>query len=283
MKARPNTHADASPADTRVLFVAWQEPESRAYRPVGRLVRTLHPDTGHPRFEFTYTHGTDDAVGFTPFMAFPDRDRLYHAEQLFPFFTNRLMSPRRPEYPLHLRRLGLQPGADPFDVLVRTGGIRDTDAIELFGRPELSFDASGQNICYETHFLIHGFAHLQPQEREALLALTPGDALRCCPEPHNPADRHAMFLVESENVKVGYLPRYLAPDAADLQSACGYLHVTVEQVNPEPAPIAQRLLCKLASCVPTGYQPFQSRAYQPRHTDAVTLPGPHVADSSLAL
>lgn len=264
----------------RVLFVAWPEPDTRAYRVVGRLLRVEWGDGHH--FEFAYTRGADTAKQFTPFMAFPELDRVYRSDTLFPFFSNRLMSPKRPDHGDLLQRLGLDVhDADPFDVLVRTSGVRATDSVELFGMPELVFGDTGETVCYDTHFLAHGFRYLKPEEQEAVAALVPGERLTCRPEPENPADRNAMLLVQVRGVKVGYLPRYLAPDAGTLHNLCDYLSVTVDQVNAPPAPTSQRLLCRLSSCVPAGFAPFAGPDYHPRTEGATVLPNPFAPQDSL--
>lgn len=246
----------------RVLYVAWQEPESRAHRAVGRLVRTVDAEGEH-LYEFAYTGGADEAIGFEPFQAFPDLDEIYRSRELLPFFTNRLMSPRRPDYPAHVARLGLTPASDPFDVLVRTGGARATDRIELFGLPEAIIEPGGDLVCHRTWFLAHGFRHLNAAEQEAALRLRTGDELEARPDPKNPVDPNAVLLLEVDHHRVGYLPRYLAADAP----AGGTLGVTVAQVNPHPAPQSLRLLCRLDLHLPAGHTPFSGPEHRPRRAE----------------
>jgi len=52
------------------------------------------------------------------------------------------------------------------------------------------------------------------------------------------------------------------------------LHVTVEQVNPSPAPLQQRLLCCLRSCWPSDFVPFDVATFHPISTEARILDKP---------
>jgi hypothetical protein len=243
----------------RAIFVAWQQPQSRQYYPIARLV----PDVGdeHDLFEFAYVQGAQDAIteGFQPFLAFPDLLGVYRSRELFPFFTNRLMSHKRPDFPDHVRRLGLDTQADPMLILARSGGTRATDSIELFALPVWD-ETIG---CYRAFFWMHGFRHLEPDNQTRVLALQPGDELLAQPEPTNAWDANAIRLLSPDGVFVGYVPRYLTSDAIHLLSSCVEFHVVVEQVNQDPAPAQQRLLCRLDSCWPPDFEPCSQPAYRP--------------------
>lgn len=255
----------------RVLFVVWREPVSGARRTVGRLVRHCPPpggvDGGGNLFEFAYTRGADQAADFTAFLAFPDLDRVYVFAELPPFFSNRLMSPRRPDYAAYVARIGLEPASDPVDILTRSGGSRATDTIELHGMPEVVVGAGGDVVCHRTWFLAHGFRHLSDLEQAAALSLRAGDALEARANPENPADANAVLLLEVDGRRVGFLPRYLAADVSGLGAPDGALGVTVAQVNPHPAPLTLRLLCRLDLKLPAGHTPFSGPMHRPRRAD----------------
>ena len=97
----------------QALYVAWQQPESRRYFPVARLVAGVGDIPG--LYEFAYIKGAEEAqkADFEPFPAFPKLSEVYRSKELFPFFANRLMSINRPDYPSYLQSLGLDSNADP--------------------------------------------------------------------------------------------------------------------------------------------------------------------------
>lgn len=250
---------------TQALFVAWQHPETRRTYPVGRLMMgcTTNGSDGL-RYEFVYIKGALEAqkAGFKPFLAFPDLNKSYCSEDMFPFFANRLISRSRPDFEESVDRLGLDPeSADEMAILSRSGGIRATDSIELFPMP--TFDV--ETACYQSYFLAHGLRYLPPSSIDRVNSLNAGDALFIMADVQNPYDRRAIALRTDDRINVGYLPRYLLEDAWQLLEKCDldFVKVTVQKVNPAPAPIQQRLLCHLRSCWPDGFKPFSTDTYQP--------------------
>ena len=253
--------------EVRAIFVAWQQPQTRRYYPVARLLPGVGAE--HNLFEFVYIRGAEEAAkdGFQPFLAFPDLNAVYRSRELFPFFANRLMSSKRPDFPDHVRRLGLDTHADPILILARSGGTRATDSIELFALPLWDEAIS----CYQASFWMHGYRHLNPQEQARVLALQPDEELRVEHEPANVADPNAIRLFSADGVFVGYVPRYLASDAVHLLRTCQHFKVFVERVNQDPAPTQQRLLCRVESCWPEGFEPCSQPVYQPIPSGATKL------------
>ncbi len=249
----------------QALFVAWQQPKSRRYFPVGRLGLAANADSDDiARYEFAYIRGALDAVkeGFQPFLAFPDLNRVYRSEDLPPFFANRVMPRSRPDFANAVAWLGLDPStADEMTILARNGGVRATDSLELFPRPLL--DAT--TACYQTWFLAHGLRYLHPSAHKRIAMLTTDDRLYILPDVQNPADSLALALRSDDRVFVGYVPRYLLEDTWQLLQECGWdvVKVFVDQLNPSPAPLQQRLLCRLEACWPDGFVPFAGPTYQP--------------------
>ena len=63
------------------LFLAWRDPHSRVWYPVGRL------DTAEGSYRFVYLKGAQQAVaeaGFCPFLSFPNLHSMYVSSELFP-------------------------------------------------------------------------------------------------------------------------------------------------------------------------------------------------------
>ncbi|HEU4346846.1 MAG TPA: HipA N-terminal domain-containing protein, partial [Actinoplanes sp.] len=112
-----------STPSTRRLFLIWQNPSTRKFAQVGALVQM---DDG--TYTFRYLRRAIDLPEFHPLASFPDLHRIYRSTELPPFFGNRVMSARRPDFAEHVRAMSLDiADATPFEVLARTGGGRATD------------------------------------------------------------------------------------------------------------------------------------------------------------
>ena len=91
------------------LIVAWQHPETRLIAPVGLLE---HGRGLGDRFRYLRRASTVD--GFLPFLSFPEWQRTYTSQHLFPLFSQRIMSPRRPDFSQFLYQLHLNEDATPW-------------------------------------------------------------------------------------------------------------------------------------------------------------------------
>ena len=68
-------------------------------------------------------------------------DSVYESNNLFPVFSNLILSKSRPEYKQYLDWLGLErEDVNPLKLLAVSGGIRETDSFELFACPERTTD-----------------------------------------------------------------------------------------------------------------------------------------------
>jgi hypothetical protein len=143
-------------------------------------------------------------------------------------------------------------------LLGRTGGLKQTDAVELFPCPVP--DSHG---CYINFFFAHGVRYHLPNAGPVLAQLHVGDELQLLPQPLNPGDANAVAIF-SNNTPLGYVPRYLASDVKRLIDECPEqeVRIVVQRVNQD-APIQQRLLCRLQACWPTGFQPCEGEQFQP--------------------
>ncbi len=252
----------------RTLFLAWQDPKGRAWYPVGRL----RLDGG--TYQFVYTEGAcqaNRAGNFQPFAPFKRFDLVYESNELFPLFANRVPPSSRPDYGAFVRYLNLpQDPDDPVAILARSGGRRATDSFEVFPCPERDVDG-----VYHIHFFAHGLRYLPSSSMERIAQLEPGEQLLLVPDPQNPHDPNALRLktndtLETDRHLVGYCPRYLTLDAFRVIGCClEPPKVTVERVNPPPAPLQLRLLCNLTSCWPEEFHPFAGESYQPIVGDVV--------------
>jgi HIRAN domain len=241
----------------RTLFLAWQDPKNRSWFPIGRLTF----EAG--KFTFVYTQGARNAAqtsAFQPLYSFPDFDKGYQSEELFPLFANRVMRPSRPDYKDYLEYLNIpQHSDDPMAILSRSGGKKATDHFEVFPCPE-----PDENGLYHIHFFLHGLRHRSSAAIERVDILKAHEQLYIMHDVQNPHDPQALALRTDDCHLIGYCPRYLAQDIHELlKQDSKLINVHVERVNPVPAPIQLRLLCSITAEWPSDFHPFSSNEYQP--------------------
>lgn len=262
----------------RTLFIAWQDPLTRTWLPIGRV--TADPGS----YVFCYTQGAlraRDEFGFAALEAFPELDEVYESSFLFPLLANRVPPRSREDYTRYIEWLNMPANDDePFTVLARSGGGRVTDTLEVFPCPERNADNH-----YQVHFFAHGLRYLPAASLDRINNLNSGESLRLMRDLQNEHDRQALVLRTAETYPgdmhlVGYCPRYLRDDAFQVVATGEeQAEVQVERVNHPPAPLHFRLLCKITAPWPDGFQPFGSGLYQPI---VEALPGAkgHLAASS---
>lgn len=216
------------------LLVVWQHPETR------RFVQVAHLDVrADGQYVFAYEPGAEQVAGFEGFAAFPDLDRRYRSDRLFPFFANRVLSPRRPEYASYLDALDIADDEQaPVELLARSGGARATDTVHIV--PEPRIDPDGREVLC---FLVSGTRHLT-MASEAIAQLSAGNELALQEQPDNPVNRDALMLVTAAGVPVGWVPDYLL-DLVGWYRARGTVRVLVERPNGPEVPPHLRLLCRL--------------------------------------
>lgn len=214
---------------TKCLLVTRRDPHTSAYEAVGELTY----DDAAQTYAFTYRPGVVRGLPGLPL------GETTVAPYLFPLFGQRVVSPRRADRAASLDLLALDPMAEPFEVLARSGGRSATDTLELTPMPEPG--------PFEVLFLVHGIRHLDDDERARIDTLEPGQRLELTHEPTNPQDDKAV-LVTDEGHRLGYVPR---PLLDYVHPAMGHrLDLTVERVNPPAAGFHMRLLVRLAGHLP---------------------------------
>ncbi len=247
---------------TPVVFLAWQNPRTNRWFPIGRLRR----EAGE--YEFEYLAGIKDANAYSELprvVGFPDLEARYVSRTLFPLFANRLMSSSRPDYSKYLNYFGLVPSkGNEMLVLGRSGGFRATDNFEIFPYPD-----GEPGGAYQTWFFAHRLNLMSDSSIDRVAKLQQGERLRIFADIQNPADELALGLRTGDDAPqdfhmLGYLPRYLRSDVHYVMKfGGGPPIVTVEKVNPIPAPLHLRLLCRLRMPWPIGFEPFSGPEYQP--------------------
>jgi hypothetical protein len=249
----------------KTLFLAWQDPNSRCWFPIGRLTF----ESG--QFSFVYIKGARKAEETSKFQllpSFPDFDKVYQSEELFPLFANRIMRPSRPDYQNHLECLNIPRRADdPIAILSRSGGKKATDHFEVFPCPE-----PDEHGLYHIHFFLHGLRHRQQAAIERVNSLKAHEQIYLMHDVQNAYDPMALALRTDDEHLIGYCPRYLAPDIHELLKQDPKLvNVHVERVNLAPTPIQLRLLCNMTAEWPSTFRPFASNEYQPLVDQAMNI------------
>jgi hypothetical protein len=213
----------------------------RLYRHVGFLTCL------HNGYEFRYVQPAD---GFRPLLGFGDTTRRYFSSEMFPLFAERIMSARRPDRARYLEALDLSEDSEPWEVLMRSGGRRAGDTIEVV--PEPAIGADGETSCT---FLVHGVRHCGPEAGDAIATLRQGDLLELRWEPTNPVNERAVLVLSGSGVPVGYVPDPLVDYVHTVMDA-GEQRLSVVRANGPDVGSHLRLLAHLEGYVPAGYLPF---------------------------
>lgn len=257
---------------TPTVYLAWRSPRARWY-PVAEL--SWSSDAGYC---FRYLKGSERAereAGFRPLIEFPRFERPYQSAELFATFENRVPSPAHPDYRAYVEWLALPRDAGAMDLLGRGGGMRATDMFEVFPKAE------PRDGKFEILVFVHGLRHRDAAARERALALCQGDGLVLVAEPGNAFDDLAVRTETTDDVHLGYVPRYLAPDLARL--GIESVRATVERVNPPPAaPMQFRVLVRLTAPWPEGFAPCTGPDFRPRTEPALRSPPGASSDTETA-
>lgn len=243
----------------RRFAVAWRNSSSPSISPIGIL------KYAESLYRFSYLASAESIPEFRPLVGFPDLHRVYAAASLFPFFAQRVMDWRRPDFASYLTALGLAETASDLDVLGRSGGRRKGDTIHVMEQP--SIELSGATSC---DFLVQGIRH-SPAGSEAtsaaLAELVAEDALRLLPEPGNPVNPKAMLVVTADGVAIGWVPDLLLEYVSAMLQA-GPPSLTVRRANGRDMPWHLRVVARLSGVAPKGYLPFSGPAWQTASLEA---------------
>ncbi len=237
------------------LYLACQnvKERQRPWHPVGRL------SYENGKYLFLYTAGVEQLPDFLPFSGMPDLEKEYVSEQLFPLFANRILNRKRPEYADYLSWSGISLGEDTdITLLSRTGGIRETDGMEVFPHPVPSKDG-----CYEMDFFVRGIRYQPEWVQNEIKQIAVGSQLYLCHDRQNPHDKNALLLRTGPCLAVGYVPRYLAEDFLQfLEVDLDHTQVHATRVNAN-APTRYRILCRMTAPWPLSFAPCSGAEFQP--------------------
>lgn len=244
----------------KTLYLAWQDRgKTRQWFPIGRL----DADLNKPLFKFGYLQGAERAhkeVGFQPLSNFPDFQRRYESDELFPLFKNRVIDKGRGDFENYLQQLDLKPDmADPITILEVSGGTRRTDNLEVF--PEISKNDKGE-FC--TRFFLKGWRYVNDYSKNRIQQLDRGEKLQVSIEINNPATGLAVQLqTEQDYCMIGWTPRYLVHDILECITKNPLdIYAEIVKVNLAPAPSQERVLVEMSGKWPKEYEPMSSSDYK---------------------
>lgn len=238
-------------------FVIWQDPETTMWEPVAKLTEL------HGVYIFSYTRGALHK-NFVPFPRMSILEKEYISHELFPFFQNRIIPERRPEYYTMLSWLDMVPGAnDPLEILGASGGSKKTDSFRIVKVPRKTL-----NNEYRLKFFISGIAYITDAAKRDLISLDSRTLLSCVIEDQNRADSNAIAITNpTSGQRLGYYPRYLNEDLIRVNRLLGVTdselvtQIPVLKVNLS-APEQYRVFCESVTPWPDGFLPFQSDKYK---------------------
>lgn len=242
---------------TSKIFLIWKDDSHNGtYIPIGCLEKAAR------KYTFQYVKGLHVALrqGFTILPDFPRERETYTSAELFPLFSNRLMSRGRKNFSDYLRALHLISSNEFLPELARSGGVRTTDRFRVFempvkkrGRFTLTFFAVGLTRSP----VAQNLEELRPQLQE-------GKRLLLTPQVQNPHDSKAVMLHTENNDQVGWLPRYFASELQPLllddprSLDCRVLRFNYPLSDYAP----DILLVRLQGKWPAGWMPFQKDEFE---------------------
>lgn len=218
------------------VYVSWQNPESRAWHIVGRLRKN------GSLYIFNYTKGVSKASVFQPLSGMEELESEYFSEKLFPFFSNRVLSSKRPEYKEYIGWLGLNDdNADPLTILTRSEGTRGTDNYQVVKK--FNWDDEGN---FKHSFNAHGLRHLHSTAKEVVDNLNVEDEIFLCLDKQNKYDKNAVIIrTENPTHLIGYVPKFLSSCISTIvANEENKIQAYVRNVSKD-APLAYLLRCEV--------------------------------------
>lgn len=206
------------------LYLIWKHPETRKQYIVGILSK-------NGLFEFEYGKEIDEARknGFQGIAAFEDFSKKYTSEKLFPVFASRLPDKKRRGISNILKRYNL----DEYDeyLLLKNSGARLP--IDTFEFIDPIFD---DEETISRDFFIAGVRHYLPHCEDKCnfdnVNLNTNDELILELEPDNEFDSNAVEIFNSDNIKLGYIPRYYSSQVAKMMEENKKVTCKVIEFNP---------------------------------------------------
>ncbi|MFF0239103.1 HIRAN domain-containing protein [Rhodococcus pyridinivorans] len=235
--ALSSAYADPTTSASR-LIVTRRDAMDRTYRAIGYLDRQREVSGSHV-YTFSYLAQVADQERFVPIIGFRDLHRHYRSTRLFPSFSERVMSAKRPDRPEYLAALDLDADADAWEILSASGGHREGDPIELVSLPSYE-PTTGMTSA---HFLAHGVRYCDDEASAYLTQLQRGHKLTLRFDPTNPKDANAIQVVDG-SLCLGFVPSPLLDYVHSVVDSGAY-ELRVVRANPAETHPHLRLLLHL--------------------------------------
>ena len=176
------------------LYLIWKNPKNRSRCHVGIFKKNT-------KYEFQYVSNIQTYIkeGFDLLVSFPDTQKTYTSEKVFPEFLSRIPGPTRIDINEILQKYQLS-SYDAFELIKRSGAKTSLDTLEFID-PILNL--RGNNITRE--FYVAGTRHYCVKDNEDKIKV--GDNIKLEPEPTNEYDKNAIKIFIND-IFTGYLPNY---------------------------------------------------------------------------
>jgi hypothetical protein len=238
---------------SRRFAVSWRNVHNKQRSPIGVL------SSDGERYRFDYLSRAPHVEGLRPLFGFSDFHRAYSSDPLFPFFSQRIMDSRRPDYIDYLESLGLPNDASPLDVLGRSGGTRKADTFELTEEPRVERTGRTAHI-----FFVRGTRYAADDlgfSPRAIDRLEVGEQLQLKRESTNQVNPEAIQILSNEGTRIGWIPELLLDYVRTLE-AIEEPRLEVVLVNGLTVPQYLDVLVKVSGQAPSGYRPFSGVDWQ---------------------
>jgi len=209
-------------ATENTLLVIWQDSNTRLRHIIGELCK-------NNGFNFRYmTEKTQElkSIGFNSLTAFPDFEKNYFSNYLFPAFSSRLPDKRRSDMSVILSHYNMDT-YDEFELLKKSGGKLPIDSLE-FVEP---IDLLDKNI--KRQFYIAGTKFMYNKNEGVFSSLEPQMILQYQLEPENDFDKNAVMILSQSSV-IGYIPSYFSKGVTEAVNAGRSVRISVLEVKPKP-------------------------------------------------
>ncbi|MEK6263777.1 MAG: HIRAN domain-containing protein [Clostridium sp.] len=190
------------------IYLVWKEIETRRQYIVGQLSK-------NGQFEFKYGFEVKAAIekGFKLLISFEQIDKVYKSDILFPVFSSRLPDKKRQGLDKILLKYSMKE-YDEYKLLKRSGARLPIDNLEFID-PILGDDSED----IKRVFYMAGPRHYMGCDGEDCLKsedIYVGEKLSLVLEPENKHDKSAIKILNSNDVHIGYIPRYYSETLIEL-------------------------------------------------------------------
>lgn len=204
------------------LFLIWKSERNRTQYVIGELSKNSH-------YQFKYCDQIEEAEkqGFTPLTSFPDLDRVYESEVLFPVFESRLPDKKRKDIGSILKKYEMDE-YEPYQLLKRSGARLPIDNL-YFIDPIIDV-----NIPLKRKFYIAGaryYIGCEGKDCDKSLEISKQDKVFLELEPDNIKDPKAIKVLNKERDLLGYIPRYYSSRVFEMIQNERYIECTVLNVD----------------------------------------------------